>query len=159
MLGDAHALPFRDGVFDFVLSVATFEHLRNPLLGARESLRVARLGATFLGTVAFMETFHDSSYFRHSHLGTLALLQDAGWEVTHLAPSPAWNSLTAQTGMGLFPRMPRTVSRAIVKPVEWLHRAWWRAGRVKAANMTELARLLTISGAFTFVARKPLAER
>jgi SAM-dependent methyltransferase len=158
LFGDAHALPFRDGVFDFVLSVATLEHLRNPLLGAKEAFRVARPGAALLGTVAFMETFHDRSYFHHSHLGTLALLQDAGWEVTHVAPSPAWNSLTAQACMGLFPRMPPALSRGIVKPVEWLHRLWWRAGRLKAPSMTELARQLTISGAFTFVARKPAAE-
>jgi SAM-dependent methyltransferase len=152
LFGDAHALPFQDQAVDFILSIAVLEHLRNPRLAMEEAYRVARPGCKLIGTVAFMETFHQNSFFHHSHLGVLAVLQDTEWTVTHVTTAPRWNSLTAQAQMGLFPRMPAKLSRGIVTPVQWLHRLWWKLGALKSPNITELQRQLTTSGAFTFIA-------
>lgn len=42
--GDAHALPFPDGAFDFAYSSHVFEHLREPAQACREMMRVAQRG-------------------------------------------------------------------------------------------------------------------
>jgi len=44
VVGDAHALPFRDSSFDRVFAFNVFEHLRDPARAAREILRVLKPG-------------------------------------------------------------------------------------------------------------------
>jgi SAM-dependent methyltransferase len=156
ILGDGHALPFLPESFEFVLSIAVMEHIRYPFVVAREVLRVLKPGGVYIGTVAFLEPFHGDSYYHHTHLGTYNTLQTAGFDIERVAPNAAWSSLEAQATMGgLFPRMPEHLGRAIVWPLRMLHKAWWRAGRLVAKKASENLRLLTNTGAFEFVARKP----
>ena len=154
MLADAHALPFVDASFDFVLSIAVFEHLRYPHLAITEVGRVLKTGGTFLGTVAFLEPFHQLSFFHHTHLGMVDVLEYGGFHVRKMCPSLEWHSLKAQAGMGMFPRLPRFLSTAIVWPTYAAHRLWWWAGRLFAKSATESDRALMFSGAFYFVATK-----
>jgi SAM-dependent methyltransferase len=153
LLCDAHALPFKDGVFAFALSIAVLEHLRFPVVAMRELHRVLRRGALFLGTVAFLEPFHSESYYHHTHLGVCASLQEAGFALEHVAPGGAWSGLLPLAQMGLFPRMPAPLVKALLWPLQVLHRAWWALGRHVSAQATDEMRLLTTSGAFSFVAR------
>jgi SAM-dependent methyltransferase len=156
LLGDAHALPFQDESFEFVLSLAALHLFRFPWVVLHEVHRVLKPGGVFLGTVAFLEPFHDGGYFHHTHLGALNLLQHAGFSVQRLAPSEDWTGLQAQASMALFPRMPRPVIRAVMFPVEALHRLWWRAGRLatRNPNASEEARIRNTTAAFAFVAAK-----
>lgn len=156
LLGDAHALPFRDESFEFVLSLAALHLFRYPWVVANEVNRVLKPGGAFLGTVAFLEPFHDGGYYHHTHLGALNLLEQAGFAVQRLAPSADWTGLRAQASMALFPRMPRPVMRAVVFPVEALHRLWWRVGRLatRNPNAAEDARIRNTTAAFAFVATK-----
>lgn len=57
-------LPFRDEVFDGVVSQAVFEHLQDPFFAAREVLRILKPGGFALIDTAFMQPFHgDPSHF------------------------------------------------------------------------------------------------
>lgn len=154
--GNAHALPFRDRSFDFVLTIAVLEHIRNPFVMMREVSRVLAPGGRLVGTVAFLEPFHGDSFYHHTHLGTLNTLDSAGLRVEHVSPMVRWNVIAAQAQNGLFPRMPKPLARRMGWPLEALHRAWWRlaiwSGR--ASEELRLRSLKRTTGAFAFVAHR-----
>lgn len=50
-IGDAHELPFADGVFDLVTLVQVLEHLTNPALALREAARVTVPGGAVRASV------------------------------------------------------------------------------------------------------------
>lgn len=58
LIGDAHALPFKDGTFGFVHAAAVFEHLARPWLAAREILRVLRPGGIVFADCNFVFPYH-----------------------------------------------------------------------------------------------------
>jgi SAM-dependent methyltransferase len=154
LLGDAQALPFRDGAFGFVLTIAVLEHVPFPLLMMQEAHRVLRPGGRLLGTVAFLEPFHQDSLHHHTHLGALHALRFAGFRVDRIAPSGGWSGLVAQAHMGLFPSSPRWLARLLVAPLLALHRLWWRLGRLADPAATDTRRQLKNSGAILFLATK-----
>lgn len=155
--GDAHALPFADDSFEFILTIAVFEHIQYPFVMIQEARRVLKPGGIMIGTVAFLEPFHARSYYHHTHLGTLNVLRYGGFDVEAVAPRRAWMALRAQASMGLFPKMPSLLSRLIVAPVDILHRLWWRAAALISPKASEAIRLRMTAGSFTFVATKPKA--
>ncbi|WP_295543366.1 class I SAM-dependent methyltransferase [uncultured Thiohalocapsa sp.] len=154
ILADAHLLPFRDQTFQFVISIAVLHYLHFPLQAMREVYRVLKPGGVFIGNVAFLEPFHGTLY-HHTHWGTEHSLRQGGLEVRHLGPTPDWPVLTAQAEMGLFPRMPPILPRAIVAPVQWLHRLWWAAGGLIREGANEAIRRSNTAGSFDFVAYRP----
>jgi ubiquinone/menaquinone biosynthesis C-methylase UbiE len=156
ILGDAHALPFADNSFDFILSIATLEHLRNPFIALREAHRVLKPGGKLLGSVAFLEPFHDLSYFHHSHHGLHYLLQNADFNIKSIGPEGDWPVLRALAEMILFPKLPKSVANSLVAPTHILHKLWWKAGSkiVKTETSQERYRLLATAGSFTFVVEK-----
>lgn len=149
--GDAHALPFSDESFDFILSIAVLEHIRFPFVAMKEAYRVLRPNGVFIGTVAFLEPFHSNSYYHHTHLGIINSLQQGGFKVDKIAPSEEWSVLKAQASMGLFPGMPDALLKVIINPVYFVHKLWWRYFR---SGATENERVRDTTGAFTFIARK-----
>jgi SAM-dependent methyltransferase len=156
LLGDGHALPLRDESVDFIMSMAVLEHIQHTPVVSHEIFRVLKPGGYFIGSVAFLEPFHSRSFYHHTHLGTYNTLRVGGLEVQRVAPNASWSSLRAQASMsGLFPHMPRPLSRAIVWPVEMLSRAWWRLGRLADSSASESRRLVATTGSYEFVARKP----
>ena len=129
VLADAHCLPFEDQSFDFVLSIAVLEHVRYPLVFMREVARVLRPGGTFVGTVAFLEPFHGRSYYHHTHLGLIDGLANAPLERMALGPVRKWPALRALGEMALFPPLPAPLTRALVSPIQAMHRLVVGSGR------------------------------
>jgi SAM-dependent methyltransferase len=101
LLADAHAIPFRDGTFDVVLSYAVLEHLYQPFVAVQEVARVLREGGVYVGTVSQGEPFHDS-FFHHTAWGALTVFHGAGLQPLRLWPSH--DTLHALSTMGRYPR-------------------------------------------------------
>jgi len=154
ILGDAHSLPFMDSTFEFILCVTVLQYVRYPFVMMREAHRALKPGGKFIGTVAFLEPSHGTSFYHHSHLGTYNSLQSGGFTVEQVAPSKEWSALVALASMGLFHGLPRAISRAVVFPLQLFHRLWWKsAGLITGRNLEDL-RVRHFTGSFTFIATK-----
>ena len=157
MLGDAHALPLKDECFELILSMAVLEHIRFPFAMMREAYRVLKTGGMFIGTVSFLEPFHDNSFYHHTHLGTYNSIHQAGFQIEHIAPSEIWTVLVAQARMGLFPKMPRLFTKLLVLPLHCLHVLWWKIGRKFRHDASEENRINCTTGAFVYIASKAVS--
>jgi SAM-dependent methyltransferase len=158
LLADAHALPFADESFDLVLSIGVVEYFRYPHVAIDEVFRVLEPGGTFIGNVAFLVPFLPGTHYHHTPLGIASTLRHGGLEVERLLVDKRWTVLEAAGSIGLFPRFPMGLVRLLVAPVKLLHLAWWRLGaRFAGRPLSEVERLLRISGDVEYVARKPLS--
>ncbi len=59
LIGDAHVLPFDDGLFDAIVVMNAFEHYRDPHKVAAEMLRVLKPGGRLLLRTAFLQPLHE----------------------------------------------------------------------------------------------------
>lgn len=86
--GDGNALPFRTGSADCVLLTEVLEHVPAPANLLREAVRVLRPGGRVLLTVPFMAPLHQLpyDYYRFTDEGLRKMLEEAGLEVSWIAP-------------------------------------------------------------------------
>jgi SAM-dependent methyltransferase len=156
-LVDAHALPYVDGSFDCVFSIAVLEHLAQPLKALGEVSRVLKPGSRFIGTVAFLEPFHDNSFFHFTHLGLWQSLSAAGFTVETIMPVHGWHVMRAQVEMGFGARVPRALSAPVTEPFAWVTAFYASLGRMFGSNQNRHPREVVQArhaGAFFFVGRK-----
>jgi SAM-dependent methyltransferase len=78
VVGDAHALPFRDSSFDRVFAFNVFEHLRDPARAAREILRVLKPGGALALHTAFLQPLHEAPrhFFNATEFGVREWFRD-----------------------------------------------------------------------------------
>lgn len=78
VLGIGETLPFVDGTFDAVFSVAVLEHVRDPFRCAAEIARVLKPGGQLYCSVPFLQPFHGypHHYFNATPQGIRALFED-----------------------------------------------------------------------------------
>jgi SAM-dependent methyltransferase len=161
--GDAHALPFRDAVFDHVITNAVLEHVADPFAAAREIARVLRAAGRLSGSVAFLEPHHAGSHFHLSPDAVVHVLNEAGLRVEALWPQEHWlvfdslaampGPITAPTRLGLrvLARVERLLRSRHLHPRAIVSGRWLRA-RDDAELRDER---LVITGQVDFLARKP----
>lgn len=100
LLCDSHFLPFQDNCIDLVFSAAVVEHIACPTLTAQEIERVLKPGGYYVGTVAFLEPWHDDSFFHMSPLGVIEHLTQANIKIKHVWPESDWSGYEALMVMG-----------------------------------------------------------
>jgi SAM-dependent methyltransferase len=104
-------LPFRDGVFDTVLSVQVLEHTPRPAALVAEMARVLAPDGVLILTAPFQFRLHEEphDYFRYSPHGLRQLCEDAGLEVFETI---AQGSLWSVVGHKLVSYLALRVARA-----------------------------------------------
>ncbi len=156
-LVDAHALPYRSDLFDLVSSIAVLEHLAQPHRALAEIFRVLKPDRLFLGTVAFLEPYHDNSFFHFTHLGLWHALHTSGFAVEAVMPIRGWHALRAQIQMGFGARLPRALTALLGLPLLVATETHGFLGRLARPHDPRHRRSMALArhaGAFFFVARK-----
>jgi len=95
IVGDAHSLPFADGVFEAVLAINAFEHYREPDRVVREILRVLKPGGLVFIHTAFLQPLHEPPwhFFNCTKYGLLQWFNR--FEVVDLRVSENFNPIYA----------------------------------------------------------------
>ena len=88
IFGTAWDIPVPDNSFDCVLSTSVLEHLEEPEMALRESLRILRPGGHALYTVPFFWHLHEQprDFFRYSRYGLRYLFEKVGYDIAELEP-------------------------------------------------------------------------
>lgn len=78
VITDAHNVPFRNEVFDLIITFKMLEHVRNPWTVAKEIYRTLKRGGQTYAKAAFLEPFHGSpaDYFRFTQDGLREVFKD-----------------------------------------------------------------------------------
>lgn len=163
--GDGQDLPFKDSTFRVVLSLKVLEHVRVPSLFLHEAYRVLKSGSLFLGSVAFLEPYHDESYFHFSPMALVDYLSEAGFVTEELQPG---HSALASLLSTALPSPKLGLSTSITKPLGGLLQnlllSLRRVSGLSYARLTkQLERYrhlvdvddLRFAGEFSFLARRP----
>jgi SAM-dependent methyltransferase len=164
---DAHRLPFRDEVFDAVVTFNTFEHLHTPTAAAEEIRRVLKPGGSLVLHTAFLQPLHEAPhhYYNATEFGVRHWFK--GFEIDSVGVSPnfnpaytlAWltwvllNGVGATVGAAERERLERTTLR------EW--REMWESPSKTGPLVDLVARLpqeqqAQIAAGFELRARKPV---
>jgi SAM-dependent methyltransferase len=161
--GVAEDLPFVDGAFDAVVSIAVLEHVKDPFRAAAEMARVLKPGGDLLCCVPFLQPLHGypHHYYNMTHEG-LRNLFDGPLVVDRLtvpdSTLPIW-SLTwmlrswadGLSGAARQEFLDMKVGDLMGEPVSYLQRTWVR-------NL-ELDKNFELASACLLFAHKPLDEQ
>ncbi len=91
VVGDAHVLPFDDGLFDAIVVMNAFEHYRDPHKVASEMLRVLKPGGRLLLRTAFLQPLHEPPwhFYNCTRFGLAEWMK--GFDTTQLHVSENFN--------------------------------------------------------------------
>lgn len=97
VLGVLERTPFADGSFDYVVSNAVLEHVRDPFSASKEMIRVLKPGGLLLCAVPFLQPYHGypHHYFNMTQNGLRSLFERDLEIVEHTVPHyfhPAWTT-------------------------------------------------------------------
>ncbi|WP_170950234.1 class I SAM-dependent methyltransferase [Mesorhizobium sp. WSM3864] len=88
-------MPFKDNSFDFVISNAVLEHVRDPFSAAREMTRVLKPGGEMFVHVPFLQPYHGypHHYYNMTKDGVRNLFKEDVEVISHTVPfyfHPVW---------------------------------------------------------------------
>ncbi len=86
VVGDLHLLPFKDNLFDAIICIVVFEHLKNPFKAMKELSRVLKKGGKIFAVFPFMWEIHQRPYdfFRYSEYGFKSLAEYSNLSVIEI---------------------------------------------------------------------------
>ncbi len=146
-------LPFRDAIFDSVVSQAVFEHLPDPAHSVREIHRVLKPGGRVLIDTAFLEPLHgDPDHYFNMTASALRRLM-VGFEIEEIGVQPYQNP-----SQGLIMQFEQALMT--LRPGPWRERIerWLAELRHDAAALDEDLGLVgreVLAAGYFVVARRP----
>jgi len=156
LLCDAHFLPMAEEAFDLVYSVNLSEHVACPYLIAQEAARSLKPGGFYLGTGAFLQPWHDDSFFHMSPLGVFEYLTQAKFEIMNIWPGQGYSGFRAIMDMGSKVTRPLTFlgdfMYLIYRTGNKFRNLVKRRPDWKTESIADAAR---VSGAIDWIARRP----
>lgn len=171
VVGDAHALPFRENVFDRVLAFNVFEHLRAPAVAACEIHRVLKPGGAVMLHTAFLQPLHEAPhhYYNATEFGVREWFRDFEIERCDVSGnfSPGFmlgfvaaTLLESVRQSGASPEAQREVAQTTLG--QWAQ--FWREKHLTPPGFNTLLTLPPelqkgIAAGFELRARKPAATR
>lgn len=75
ILASGYNLPFKDNVFDTIVSMEVLEHLEKPQIFVNEIHRVLKSNGAFFLTTRFIHEIHGEDYFRYTELSLRTLFK------------------------------------------------------------------------------------
>ncbi len=86
--GDGQQLPFKNEMFDTIISIDVLEHIPNPEKFVSEILRVIKPGGTVILSTPFFFYMHEepNDFFRFSRYGLEILFERNGFSVLEIIP-------------------------------------------------------------------------
>jgi SAM-dependent methyltransferase len=157
----SHALPFRNGSFDFVLCTEVLEHVPDPEKSWAEIARVLKPGGVALVTTPFIYRLHEMPYdfWRITPPAHRMMVERAGLAVDEIACRGGYIAVLVDTLLkGLIyltrgirrvlrrPQRPGPVTRAVFAMIQWPLAAVLSNERMKSDEYTI---------GFVVVAKKP----
>lgn len=78
IVGDANLLPFKNKIFDAVISINSFYYFSDPFTSAKEVSRILKKGGKFILVLPFIYPVHDAPIdkYRFTEFGIKTLLKD-----------------------------------------------------------------------------------
>ena len=117
LCGDAHVLPFKDGVFSLVVLKDALEHFEDPWRAIAEARPVLMEGGTMVIWLPFMWPFHGDDFYRYTPLAFEKLLR--GFKLVHF-DTPPW--VFSFLGLALTEIVKRLGAPTLERPIRDL--AW-----------------------------------
>ncbi len=163
VLGVGEQLPFADGTFDMVVSIAVLEHVRDPFRCAAELYRVLKPGGRLFVAVPFLQPFHGypDHYYNMTASGVRNLFREPLDDVEQSVPHyfgplwvAAWFFRLWSAGLPEASRLALehvTVSELMAASVADYEKPWCRDLDPATANLVASGTILQ--------ARKPLSNR
>lgn len=154
LLCDAHFLPFPDDQFDVVYSAGCVEHLACPHRVAQEVRRVLKPGGQYMGSVSFLEPWHDDSFFHMTPLGVFEMLAQADLVPEYIWPGRGYTGFNAIMILG---NKATVKARFLGKLNSAIYRAGYRIRNVvrPRPDGTLIMDEARVSGSTDWIARKP----
>lgn len=92
VLGVGEELPFKDGTFDAVISIAVLEHVKDPFRCAREIIRVLKPGGELYCAVPLLQPLHGypHHYYNMTHQGLRSLFDHSMTIDAQDVPTSGW---------------------------------------------------------------------
>ncbi|MFA5293180.1 MAG: methyltransferase domain-containing protein [Phycisphaerae bacterium] len=86
LLANSMNIPFKDNTISVCSSISAMEHFPDPWSACNEIFRVIKPGGLYIGSVAFLQPFHERSYYHMTHLGVKYMLKKSGFTIEQIIP-------------------------------------------------------------------------
>lgn len=134
-------LPIASDSYDNIISLNTFEHIKNDTLAIAEAIRVLRPGGGYHIVVPFMYRVHasPSDFHRHTSFWWESYLRSLGVDETTLTVEPLlWSPISSAFSLVEFRGLRGLRKKAVMLRTVLSHARWSGQERLPAGRLSEV---------------------